>query len=358
MNNIKKFFVVLVSFIFLTTSCSTSIAQDDLSSYTITKKPCPRSKVNTVVNDKLCIKNGKVYRWATKNVKVEPEIIKPTTITAPDNKQKVDISGISINYIISDNALNRDYKLYLSALEHAIEFWYPVFNKSEINVVLFTENDSVWIDETQRRLMKNFFYNPEIDFQSYRLKQYGCNIGGFYLPNIILACVRESQYNNLEASMIIAHEYVHLVGMTSMQLSNFPLGSLGRLRPCWVEEGMAVFYGMKSSSTVDKNFASNKERFLSSLSSRITTDLRSEQSILKTMQELEENMTSCKKVQDAYFLGSSAFEILYNKYGHDKVIEFNKMFFMGVEWKSAFYKAFGISVNDFYKNLAQEVVKN
>ena len=355
----RKLFVLLTSVILISTSCSSSTAQDNVEQYTITKKPCPRSKVNQEQGNKICIKTGKVYRWANK-IKTTPVVeITPETKNSSDDKtqEKVDTSGISLNFIISENALKRNYERYLSALNNSVEFWYPVFNKSTVNVILFTEQDSAWIDETQKKLMGNFFYRPEYDFQSYRLKQYGCNIGGFYLPNIILACVNES-YSTLEASMIMAHEYVHLVGMTSLQLSNYPLGSMGRMRPCWVEEGMAVFYGMKSASTVDKDFEINKEKFLKGLSFRITSNLKSQQSITSTMSELEKDMTSCNKVKDAYFLGSKAVEKLYNEHGHTNVLEFNKLFYKGVPWKTAFYNTFKISVNEFYDKLAIDIVKD
>jgi M6 family metalloprotease-like protein len=47
------------------------------SEYVITKKVCSKSKVNTIKNDRICLKNGKVYRWAIK---------KPNTINIPQPK--------------------------------------------------------------------------------------------------------------------------------------------------------------------------------------------------------------------------------------------------------------------------------
>lgn len=355
----KKIIAILITSVLFSTSCSASETPVKL-------KPCAKTQLGKIKNGFECKPIGKLYRWvktqeATSTQKpnnvVTPEpTIAPTTVNIP--KQKVDISGINVNFIISDNAKKRNYSMYTEALNNAIEFWYPVFNKSNINVILFTENDPEWIDQKQKELMKNSFYRPEIDLQSYRLKQYGCNIGGFYLPNIILACVPENQRNNLEAYMLLPHEYVHLVGMTSFQLSDFPLGSLGRMRPCWVEEGMATFYGMKSASEVDKNFDANKKDVIDRMIKfRISTNTKSYESIIGVMKDLEQNMITCNKVQDAYFFGSVAFEKLYNEYGHDKILNFNKLFFKGVNWKVAFSDTFGLNVETFYDRLALDIIK-
>lgn len=315
-------------------------------------KPCSKSSLGKIKNGLECKSINKLYRW----VRVE-EIKDPLPIVDVPKpiKNTIDISGISVNYIISDNASKRNYQQYLAALNGSIEFWYPVFNKSNINVILFTEHDGAWVDQKQRQLMGNFKYGPN-DSQSLRLKQHGCHIGGFYLPNIILACINDQETNNLGKYMLLPHEYVHLVGMTSFQISNFPLGSDGRMRPCWVEEGMATFYGMKSASLVDKNFEKNKKDFW--LYRNITADLKSKQSIISTMVDLEKDMRTCNKVQDAYYLGSISFEKLYNDYGHEKILNFNKLFYSGINWKTAFSQTFNMDVNDFYDIIANEIVKS
>jgi M6 family metalloprotease-like protein len=43
--------------------------QVNTSEYVITKKVCSKSKVNTIKNDRICLKNGKVYRWAIEKPK-------------------------------------------------------------------------------------------------------------------------------------------------------------------------------------------------------------------------------------------------------------------------------------------------
>ena len=88
----RKLFVLLTSVILISTSCSSSTAKDNVEQYTITKKPCPRSKVNQEQGNKICIKTGKVYRWANK-IKTTPVVeITPETKNSSDDKtqEKVD----------------------------------------------------------------------------------------------------------------------------------------------------------------------------------------------------------------------------------------------------------------------------
>lgn len=57
----------------------TPVVQNNVSEYTITKKACPKSQVNKVQDNRICLKNGKVYRWAIK----KNTIPTPTPIATP-----------------------------------------------------------------------------------------------------------------------------------------------------------------------------------------------------------------------------------------------------------------------------------
>lgn len=57
--------------------------QYNVNDYTITKKPCPRSKVNTIQDNRLCLKNGKVYRWYIKNDVLKTSKPVPSTTPIP-----------------------------------------------------------------------------------------------------------------------------------------------------------------------------------------------------------------------------------------------------------------------------------
>lgn len=63
MRDIRKAFIVTFSIFLLYIYTPQSLANDNIN-YSFTKKPCSKNKLNTIVKNKICLKNGKVYRWA------------------------------------------------------------------------------------------------------------------------------------------------------------------------------------------------------------------------------------------------------------------------------------------------------
>lgn len=334
--------------------------------------PCAKNKVGQVIGTKICTKVGSVYRLIENTLpknNIKQPILNSQTNVLPQSSNKsiqplnykvaynkLDIknndANININLYVSDIAKQRNYNDYLNSLNIAINQWQPYLSNAEISVILFTENDSLWVDNIQTKLMGSFLSNPAAQLQSYRIKQYGCSLGGFYLPNIILACV---QNNNLaSSSTALAHEYVHLVGMTSKQISSFGIGNKDRLKPCWIEEGLATFYGFYAESKLDPQFENNRIVFLDYQSSKINRDLK--ETIIKIFHDTEQNMDTCTKVNEAYFLGSISFEQLTYQYGIDKVLKFNSLFYSGLDWKIAFSQTFNMTVESFYDTMSSIVV--
>jgi len=263
-----------------------------------------------------------------------------------------------INWYISDNANARNHQKYIDSLMYSAKLWSEYMHVSQVSVILFTETDSEWIDSKQKELMGQYLINPTEQLQSYRLKQFGCNIGGFYLPNIIVACVKNDTDPSafFSASMLLAHEYVHVMGMTSMLLTNAPLGDRSRLKPCWFEEGLATYYGFFAAYMLDPNFTKDRINFLTNIST--TFNGASKEYIIQTFRDTESNMGLCSKVQDAYALGAVGFERLVFLYGHDKIYYFNQLFYTETDWKQAFYKAFGLTTEQFYDTISNDVISN
>lgn len=91
--------IVCVSAITVATLISPTQApsvQNNVSGYTITKQACPKSKINTVKDNKICIKNGNVYRWAIKNSNTNIIPILPTPEKTVDTK--IDVSNNDLVY--------------------------------------------------------------------------------------------------------------------------------------------------------------------------------------------------------------------------------------------------------------------
>ncbi len=64
--------VSTVAIVSLISPTEVPVIKNNTMTYTVTKSPCPKSKLNKIEKNKICLKNGKVYRWAVK---------KPITLT-------------------------------------------------------------------------------------------------------------------------------------------------------------------------------------------------------------------------------------------------------------------------------------
>ena len=264
-----------------------------------------------------------------------------------------------INYFISENSKLRATQKYVESLNIAVRLFYPYFNKNEINVVFFTEADAKWIDQKQTELMGTWLINPLDQLQSYRLARFGCNIGGMYLPNNFVICTKNDTDRSAiySSSFVSAHEYTHIAIMTSQQLTNSSIGDSRRLAPCWVHEGFAQFVGMFAASHIDPQFKEDRNQFFTNIQS--TVNRTSRESVISTYIDLEKSNESggeyCSKIQDAYFLGSIAFEKLAKDFGFEQVMESYRLFLSGLDWKAAFKKTYGYTTLDFYEKMADIV---
>lgn len=278
--------------------------------------------------------------------------------------------SVSKTIYLSPTVANRQYAKYMTGLEEIVQLWAPLYKQPKFNIVLFTEKDSDWIDAKQRELMGSALINPTEQLQSYRLKDAGCNVGGFYLPNIILFCVKSDEdlakSENAEFSALhsFPHEYTHLMGMISSDISKFQVSSRERLTPCWFWEGSATFYGFALGGSNSINFEKRRLSFLNELT--LPYDLKRNQeagtirrALLKNdpaivtslFKELESEVGSSLDVQNAYALGAMATEVLVAIYGQVGINKLQLEFGQSGNWTGSFYKVFGITVDDFYKKI-------
>lgn len=102
--------VVCVSAVTITSLLSpvtTPVVKNNVTEYSITKLACPKSKVNKIENNKICLKNGKVYRWAIK--KTPTPTPTPTSISIPST------TTTTVNQ--TNNSVNNNFKFFNSLCE-------------------------------------------------------------------------------------------------------------------------------------------------------------------------------------------------------------------------------------------------
>ena len=297
-----------------------------------------------------------------------------TSIVAYKNVSDFAASQAKVNLIktlhLSPTVTDRAYSKYMTGVDEIAQLWAPLYKNPNFHIILFTEKDSDWIDAKQRELMGSALNNPTEQLQSNRLKEAGCNIGGFYLPNIILFCVKSDEdlkkSSNAEFSALhsYSHEYTHLMGMVSPDVSRFPVSSSQRLMPCWFWEGSATFYGFAFGGSKLSNYEPYRLSFLQELT--FPYDMRRNQQVgsIREMlkkndpalvsslfKELEGDMGTCREVQNAYALGSMATEVLVAIYGQAGINKLQLEYGQSANWNEAFFKAFGLTPPDFYKKL-------
>ena len=283
--------------------------------------------------------------------------------------------AIESTLYLSPTVESRSYKLYLTGLDEVVQSLYAIYKQPKFSIVLFTEQDSVWIDQTQTRLMGNFLINPSQQLQSYRLKEAGCNIGGFYLPNIILFCVKDDkdlsklQTSKYSAAHAFPHEYFHLSGFISTDYTTIPVlgtqpSANRRFKSCWIDEGFATFYGFAYGGSLNDSDGKSRLAFLNELT--FSYDLRRNQNtgtirklllqndpkvVTNLYKEVEQTLENCPDTQNAYLLGELAAEALVASFGAKSLNDFQIEFGSSGDWKVSFEKIFGLKVDDFYVKL-------
>ena len=374
----KKFLVILLATVFVLPQ-SYSVAAD---------KPCSKSSIGQTKSGNICIKVGSTYRWKAlpKPVATPTPSASPTPTPTPVKVSKpltahekvLDYLKISktnkpeISTYISDTAKQRNYKLYLTGAEEVAALWQPLLKTSKFSVIIFTEKDSQWVDDVQTKLMGPFLNNPKEQLQSYRLKDAGCNIYGFYLPGVLVFCVKDdaglqNSGAKFSAMHALGHEYFHLVGMTSLE-TGLPVGHKNRVRACWIEEGGATFWGIAMAHTSSEYTDYGRVEFIKQITANIdyrngnrhgtfidkiqNSNVDEFVSIMKSLDvTLDYCITDPLGIPSSYFLGMIATEYLVFTFGVEPVISFNKDILGNPEWKTSFSKHFNITTEDFYRQL-------
>lgn len=283
--------------------------------------------------------------------------------------------NLEMSLILSPTVESRPYKLYMQGLDQVAQSLYSIHKNPKFTLVLFTEQDAQWIDQTQSKLMGSYLINPTQQLQSYRMKENGCNVGGFYLPNILLFCVKEqselsnSIAGNFSAAHAFPHEYYHLSQFLSTDFTNMPVlgttaGANRRFRACWIDEGFATFYGYAFGGSQLANYSEARLSFLNELTlsyamkRSISSDtirkklLQNDPKIVNSLfKEVEPTLENCPDTQLAYFLGEIAGEALVASFGAKSMNDFEYEFGQSGDWKTAFENIYGIKVDEFYAKL-------
>ena len=269
---------------------------------------------------------------------------------------------------ISSDAMKRDYSKYLLGAERVSTLWSELVPPNKLNVVLFTENDSNWVDQKQIELTGEWRLDNEL--QSARIKKYGCNIAGMYLPGVLFFCVKEITVSPgtpefYPQAHLFSHEYTHFMEMNVKNWMGYVKNTgVGKRNPCWIEEGFATFYGFAAGSNPYGVDGKDRRKFVSELLWSYDDRRNQPHGTLESLiregkveetkrlfQMLENTPWPCDETQNAYALGSMAAEALAAVKGQEGMVNFYKSSARTGDWKASFLEVFGISVDNFYEKL-------
>ena len=269
---------------------------------------------------------------------------------------------------ISPTVGNRDTKLVLTGMDRVAKLWSQFVTPDKLNVVLHTELDSEWADERQITLTGEWVQMDQLP--SIRMKKYGCNIAGMYLPGLLLFCVKNYsvQKNSSEyyaEAHKFAHEYTHFMEMNYKNWMAHARGKgIGTRNPCWIEEGFATFYGFAVGSNPIDPSGRYRREFTTNLTYNYDRNRKNPDGTLISLLKqgkvsetkrlfglLENTPFPCDDTETAYAVGSIAAEALVAVKGQEGMNNFYKASARTGDWKSSFQEAFGISVDSFYEKL-------
>ena len=94
---------------------------------------------------------------------------------------------------------DRDTKLSLMGMDRVSTLWSQFVKPEKLNIVLHTELDGAWADQKQIDFTGEWLQTDALP--SKRLQKYGCNIGGMYLPGLLLFCVKATQSRQIQLSI-------------------------------------------------------------------------------------------------------------------------------------------------------------
>ena len=263
---------------------------------------------------------------------------------------------------------NRDYSMALFAMDRVSTLWAEFIKPEKLNIVLFTENDPEWVDQRQIELSGEWLLDNEL--QSQRLKKYGCNIGGMYLPGNLYFCIKPNAVETNSSEYYaeahkFAHEYTHFMEMNVKNWMGYVKGQgVGKRNTCWIEEGFATFYGFAVGSYQTEPTGRLHRQFIKELTyhydnhrnqppgtlAKLISEGRVEET-KRLFGMLENTPWPCDETDNAYALGSVAAEALVAVKGQQGMINFYKASARTGDWRVAFQETFGISVDKFYEKL-------
>jgi hypothetical protein len=355
--------------------------QKNIQTYEFTNKSCSKSNLNKFKNNQICLKNGKVYRWAiVKDVvkKTTPTPIPkptptqsavPTKTPVPDptpttkpltnieklhikirnsfnvNSSKENKNNITLSFVKSPSIDTKKVEMIMSKYELALSIYNIESNKKITWVFMDETNKSWWlktINELDSGINSSWW-----DSNGCRKTSDSVCVYGNTNPNNIMFYMMigsNSPWDNWK-EMLIHHESVHMYQMLTSRKGH---------PNCWITEGHANAIGFSMFSKDFSNADYRTSQFYNIYSIFPNFKQYSKQDWVNEFTKISSNFELCMSKQVGYSLGMLAIESLYyfndatlvNKFILDYYANPNSM-------EASLRSVLGIDLKTFYDNFAE-----
>lgn len=331
-------------------------------------KACPKTKLNQVLNNKVCLKINDSYRWTSLPTKTTS-----TSIEKPILKQEINFKENIFNnikeYKIKNNSNEFEIKLIstnnvnvvviekiLNRYKSLTGFWGNQFKSKKLLLIIGTNDDLLW---TKNQLEDNLspykfddWYNnfnkniKENRCRTYNAGSYGINNVGYYVQSFSLypkdCSDLEPNDNNYRTT--VEHEFSHAA---QQAISN----NNAHRMPCWFVEGYATYYGSLLGNL------DNYNNFIESRNFAIYNYFGN-RDVKKQLILLDEkyNNFTCG-VDGGYAIGSMAVEQLLKEYSNNDINNFMYNISLTNNWRQSFLNIFKISFEQWVNTLNNDILK-
>jgi len=339
-----------------------------LSEYAIAKKSCAKTQIDHFIE---MLKSGAQVDSYLSDFSVEQlEAIKNTQLNYNRALEFCQILGSEINelkefwpsntvkYTVhsydSNEKLNRIVADAYSRMSHRLDDFFGFSFASSINVVFADNKNDMYqlakpfVDVINIHYMNKQFFNQ---YDSWCDKNIAAS--GIVLGDLMLICINPAirDISNIEAGLIeaVAHEFFHIaqIEMAGFAVLKRPeTNFLDTAGPAWLLEGSAVAFARKD---FDGSLLGITEKSLGNQPKNTSYDFDGDYSVFEKYDYFGSHS------DDFYAVSERMVNYLTSKYGQQNLLQFYSYIGHDVTWKMAFYDAFGISVDNFYKQLNAEL---